>query len=176
MPMTQAADIGLMLNKPEKQMFIATLGTHHPFAAFPEGYTGSLQETMGWRRAHKKNSGSLSERTRTGRDQSRGHRRGWNYPQAELVILNQGPVWIPTLRGWRPGAVLNVLECTGQPPLPPHNKELFGPKIVMPRSGNPGLRLKQMQTSSAAQWLCNLGRLIQVSRPQLNMRAICGRE
>ena len=47
MPMTQAADIGLMLNKPEKQMFIATLGTHHPFAAFPEGYTGSLQETMG---------------------------------------------------------------------------------------------------------------------------------
>jgi len=40
-------------------MFIATLGTHHPFAAFPEGCTARLQEMMGRARAHKKSSGSL---------------------------------------------------------------------------------------------------------------------
>lgn len=38
-------------------MFIATLGTHHPFAAFPEGCAGRLREMRGGGRAHKKHSG-----------------------------------------------------------------------------------------------------------------------
>lgn len=58
----------------------------------------------------------------------------------------------------------------------PMTKKYLDPNVVKPRSRSPKLRTKQLQTNSVAQWLGNLGKMIQVSGPRMNETAISGRE
>lgn len=58
----------------------------------------------------------------------------------------------------------------------PMTKNYLDPNVAKPRSRSPKLRTKRLQTDSVAQWLGNLGKMIQVSGPRMNETAIGGRE